>query len=141
VDSTGLKLGGAGEWLIEKHGTRRRRSWRKLHLGVEACAGPIEAVELTTNDLDDGLQVGPLLDQVTGPIASFTDDGAYDRVDVRRCLAQGATLVAVGRNIGVLVRRHGPAGRGLRAPAARGLTGRAACVGAGCGWAEIRRIR
>jgi hypothetical protein len=29
VDSTGLKLGGAGEWLIEKHGTSRRRSWRK----------------------------------------------------------------------------------------------------------------
>jgi hypothetical protein len=31
VDSTGLKLGGAGEWLVEKHGTSRRRSWRKLH--------------------------------------------------------------------------------------------------------------
>jgi hypothetical protein len=27
VDSTGLKLGGAGEWLIEKHGASRRRSW------------------------------------------------------------------------------------------------------------------
>src|SRR5437762_1276371 len=33
VDSTGLKLCGAGEWLIEKHGTSRRRSWRKLHIG------------------------------------------------------------------------------------------------------------
>jgi hypothetical protein len=29
VDSTGLKLCGAGEWLIEKHGTHARRSWRK----------------------------------------------------------------------------------------------------------------
>src|SRR3954468_24610007 len=28
VDSTGLKLYGAGEWLVEKHGTKRRRSWR-----------------------------------------------------------------------------------------------------------------
>src|SRR5439155_8069669 len=28
VDSTGLKLSGAGEWSIEKHGTSRRRSWR-----------------------------------------------------------------------------------------------------------------
>ena len=28
VDSTGLKLCGAGEWLVEKHGTRTRRSWR-----------------------------------------------------------------------------------------------------------------
>ena len=32
VDSTGLKLSGAGEWLVEKHGTSRRRSWRKLHI-------------------------------------------------------------------------------------------------------------
>jgi hypothetical protein len=36
VDSTGLKLGGAGEWLIEKHGASRRRSRRKLHIGVDA---------------------------------------------------------------------------------------------------------
>ena len=34
VDSTGLKLCGPGEWLIEKHGTRTRRSWRKLVWGV-----------------------------------------------------------------------------------------------------------
>src|SRR3954452_24693095 len=30
VDSTGLRLCGPGEWLIEKHGTRKRRSWRTL---------------------------------------------------------------------------------------------------------------
>jgi hypothetical protein len=34
VDSTGVKLGGAGEWLVEKHGTSRRRSWRKLHVSI-----------------------------------------------------------------------------------------------------------
>ncbi len=33
VDSTGLKLRGAGEWLFEKHGTAKRRSWRKLTWG------------------------------------------------------------------------------------------------------------
>src|SRR3954462_12699806 len=27
VDSTGLKLCGAGEWLVEKHGTKTRRAW------------------------------------------------------------------------------------------------------------------
>jgi hypothetical protein len=82
VDSTGLRLCGPGACLTEKHGTRARRSWRKLHLGVDAGTGRIEAVELTTHEVDDGSQVGPLLDQVTGPIASFTDDGAYDRDDV-----------------------------------------------------------
>ena len=39
VDSTGLQLCGPGEWLIEKHGTRRRRSWRKLHIGMDAETG------------------------------------------------------------------------------------------------------
>src|SRR5215217_6941401 len=82
VDSMGLKLCGAGEWLIEKHGTRRRRSWRKMHIGVDADTGRIVAAELTTNDIDDGSQVGPLLDQVAGPVASFTGDGAYDSKDV-----------------------------------------------------------
>src|SRR3954464_6552507 len=82
VDSTGLKLCGPGEWLIEKHGTRRRRSWRKMHIGMDADTGRIVASELTTNDIDDGSQVGPLLDQVAGPVASFTGDGAYDSKDV-----------------------------------------------------------
>jgi len=36
VDSTGLKLRGAGEWLFEKHGTTKRRGWRKLHIGIDA---------------------------------------------------------------------------------------------------------
>src|SRR6187402_1784000 len=82
VDSTGLKLCGPGEWLIEKHGTRRRRSWRKLHLATDADTGRIVASVLTDKDADDGSQVGPLLDQMDGPVASFTGDGAYDRDDV-----------------------------------------------------------
>src|SRR3954463_13823220 len=53
VDSTGLKLCGPGEWLIEKHGTRRRRAWRKMHIGVDADTGRIVASELTTHDGDD----------------------------------------------------------------------------------------
>jgi hypothetical protein len=82
VDSTGLRLCGPGEWLIEKHGTKRRRSWRKLHIGIDAETGQILASELTTSDVDDGSQVEPLLDQITGPLASFTGDGAYDQAGV-----------------------------------------------------------
>jgi len=79
VDSTGLKLCGKGEWLLEKHGTATRRSWRVLHLGVDAETGRIVASALTSKDVDDASQAGPLLDQVAGPVASFTGDGAYDR--------------------------------------------------------------
>jgi hypothetical protein len=95
VDSTGLKLGGPGEWLTEKHGTKARRSWRKLHLGVDAATGQIEAVELTGNETDDGSQVGPLLDQVGGAVASFTGDGAYDREDVYGAVAERHPEAAV----------------------------------------------
>jgi hypothetical protein len=64
VDSNGLKLYRAGEGLVEKRGTRTRRSTRKLHIGVDADATQIVASGLTDNDVDDGSQVGPLLDQV-----------------------------------------------------------------------------
>ena len=82
MDSTALKLCGSGEWLLEKHGTKTRRAWRKLHIGVDADTGRIVAATLTTSDVDDASQVGPLLDQVTDPVASFTADGAYDQQDV-----------------------------------------------------------
>ena len=95
VDSTGLKLCGPGEWLIEKRATRTRRSWRKLHLGVDADTGQIVAAALTTNDVDDGSQAGPLLDQVAGPVASFTGDGAYDQDGVYASVAERHPEAAV----------------------------------------------
>ena len=88
VDSTGLKLCGAGEWLIEKHGTKTRRSWRKLHIGMDADTGEIVAAVLTTNDVDDASQVGPLLDQFDAQLASFTGDGAYDQDSLYRAVTE-----------------------------------------------------
>jgi len=87
VDSTGLKLCGAGEWLVEKHGAKTRRSWRKLHIGLDADTGQIVAAALTAKEVDDGAEVGPLLDQVPGSVASFTADGAYDQDGVSTAVA------------------------------------------------------
>jgi hypothetical protein len=88
VDSTGLRLCGPGEWLVEKHGTQRRRSWRKLHIGVDAESGQILASELTSHDVDDGSQVEPLLDQITAPLVSLTGDGAYDQAGIYGTVAE-----------------------------------------------------
>jgi hypothetical protein len=82
VDSTGLRLFGPGGWLEEKHGSKRRRAWKMLHLATDADTGQIVASVLTSRDADDGSQVGPLLEQVDGSVASFIGDGAYDRDDV-----------------------------------------------------------
>ena len=62
VDSTGLRLCGAGEWLLQKHGAKTRRSRRKLHIGLDAGSGQIVAASLTAKEVDDASQVGPLLD-------------------------------------------------------------------------------
>jgi hypothetical protein len=86
VDSSGLKLGGPGEWLVEKHGTRKRRSWRKLHIGFDAVTGRIVASLLTDRDVDDASQVDPLLDQITEPVEVFMGDGGYDRTNVYTAL-------------------------------------------------------
>ncbi|RTR08708.1 transposase, partial [Azospirillum griseum] len=53
IDSTGLKVFGKGEWHLEKHGGQARRSWRKLHLGVDPTTGAILASELTSNEEGD----------------------------------------------------------------------------------------
>ena len=54
---------------------------------VDTDIGQIVAFLLTTKDVDDGSQVGSLLDQISDPIASFTADGAYDQDDVTTSVA------------------------------------------------------
>jgi len=59
--------------------TKTRRSWRKLHLAMDANTGQVAAAVLATSDVGDASQVGPLLDQINSPVASFTADGARDQ--------------------------------------------------------------
>ena len=70
--------------VVEKHGTRKRRSWRKLHIGFDAVTGRIVASLLT--DVDDASQVEPLLDQIAEPVELFMGDGGYDRTGVYTAL-------------------------------------------------------
>ncbi len=79
VDSTGLKIFGEGDWLEQKHKTKRkRRSWRKLHLGLDLVSGVIVCSDLTKDDVGDPTALLGLLDKVDGPIDRFLADGAYD---------------------------------------------------------------
>ena len=59
---------------------------------------------MTGHDTDDGGQVGPLLEDVDGPVTSFTADGAYDRDDVHAELAArhpGAAVIVPPRSSAV----------------------------------------
>jgi hypothetical protein len=87
IDSTGLQVYGAGQWLEAKHGAKSRRTWRKLHLAVDAASGIIVAQTLTDQDADDPSQVGPLLDQIDDPLMQVTADGAYDGAPTYQTIA------------------------------------------------------
>ena len=142
VDSTGLKLCGPGEWLAEKHGTRTRRGWRKLHLATDADTGRIVAAALTGHDVDDGSRTGPLLDRVDGPVASFTADGAYDRDDVYAEVAARhpeAAVVVPPRSGAVPSDTAGPRRRSVMptydaSPSAAGWVGRGRPGTTGAPW-------
>jgi hypothetical protein len=67
VDSLGLKLCEAGERLVGKHGTKTRRSRRKLHSAMDTDTGEIVAAALITNDVDDASQVGQCSTKSKGP--------------------------------------------------------------------------
>jgi hypothetical protein len=85
IDSTGLQLFGRGEWNVEKHG-RAQRSWRKLHLAIDADSGEIVASTLTGHDVHNAGEVPVLLGQIEGELASVMADGAYDGEPVYRAI-------------------------------------------------------
>ena len=96
VDSTGLKILGCGEWNAHKHkASKKRRDWRKLHIGVDA-EGFIVAAELTASSRDDASTLPALLDTIEVPIRRFTADGAYDHRSVYdRASAAGTENVVI----------------------------------------------
>ena len=87
IDSTGLQVYGAGQWLEAKHGAKSRRTWRKLHLAMDATSGMIVAQTLTDQDTDDPSQVGPLLEQIDDPIGRVIADGVYDGDPIYQTIA------------------------------------------------------
>lgn len=81
VDSTGLKIFGEGEWTVRQHGWQKRRTWRKLHLGIDEAAGEIVAHLTTEHTITDDTAFPDLLAQIPGPLDQVTADGAYDTTD------------------------------------------------------------
>jgi hypothetical protein len=82
VDSTGVKVYGEGEWKVRQHGYSKRRTWRKLHLGVDESTGEILAAVVSTNNVSDDEAFGDLFDVIEGEIEAVSADGAYDK---RKC--------------------------------------------------------
>jgi len=79
VDSTGIKVTNRGDWIREKHGTKRR-GWIKVHLAVDVETRKPVAFEITDEKTADHEMVEPLLEDVK--IKDALMDGAYDKKSV-----------------------------------------------------------
>ncbi len=95
VDSTVLKVYGEREWQVCKHGNTKRRTWRKIHVGVDEATGEIVAKVLTANHVGDHEVVPQLVRQVRGRIDQFSGDGGYDYEVVCRTFGRRKTQVTV----------------------------------------------
>lgn len=107
MDSTGLKVFGEGEWKVRQHGYSKRRTWRKLHLGIDEASGEIVASVLSTNDVGDSEVLPDLLQQVQDPIHQVSADGAYDTFGCHAAIAERKASAAIPPRKNAHIAQHG----------------------------------
>lgn len=97
VDSTGLKVYGEGEWKVRQHGYSKRRTWRKVHLALNANTGQVRAALMTHRDVPDGDVLADLLDQIPHdePIDVIGGDGAYDTKPCHAAIAARSAVPSI----------------------------------------------
>ncbi|MHC5051732.1 MAG: IS5 family transposase [Planctomycetota bacterium] len=111
IDTTGLKVFGAGEWYVRKHGAGKgkRRIWRKLHMCVDETTKDIVAVDLTTSGVHDSPHFPAVLDGVEGEVGQVSGDRAYDSgTCYEAILARGAVPTIPPRRNARLSRAKDP---------------------------------
>jgi hypothetical protein len=110
IDSTGLKVYGEGEWKQRQHGKSKRRTWRKLHLGINAETGMITGVELTDNGAHDSSQLETLLGETAsagGTVGKVGGDGAYDTWDSYEAISEVGATPIIPPQKNAKIKKHG----------------------------------
>lgn len=78
-DSTGVKVYGEGEWKVRQHGKGKRRTWRKVHLGVCPDSHELVLSQLTEGKQTDGKVGKRMARKIPKSVKVAYGDGAYDR--------------------------------------------------------------
>ena len=107
VDSTGVKVYGEGEWKTRQHGISKRRTWRKLHLGIDETTGEIVSAVATTNDYHDSQVLGDILDGVEDTILQVSADGAYDTKSCYEKIEQKEAKAVIPPRKNARIQQHG----------------------------------
>ena len=106
-DSTGLKVFGEGEWKVRQYSYSKRRTWRKLHLGINEATREIIASVLTTNGVGDGETLPDLLEQIDEKLSQASGDGGYDDFEVYDLLNRRGAKITIPPQRNAKIRQHG----------------------------------
>ncbi len=107
VDSTGVKVFGEGEWKVRQHGYTKRRTWKKLHVGVDEATGEIQAMSVTDNSVADHEELPGLLNQIDDPVKQVSADGAYDKRKAYDAIGDRQAKATIPPRRGARIWQHG----------------------------------
>ncbi|MGD1908323.1 MAG: IS5 family transposase [Leptolyngbyaceae cyanobacterium] len=107
IDSTGVKVYGEGEWKTRQHGVSKRRTWRKLHLGIDEATGEILAATASTNNISDGEVLPDLLNAIEDDIEQVSADGAYDQRKCYDAIRERQARAVIPPRKGAKIWQHG----------------------------------
>jgi hypothetical protein len=108
IDSSGLKVYGEGEWRVRTHGKAKRRTWRKLHISMDASTHQITSALITDKDLLDRNALADLLGQTEAQIEYVCADGAYDFEQCYRAIKHRQAKALIPPRSDAIVRGKSP---------------------------------
>jgi len=106
VDSTGLKIFGSGEWCENRHGLRKRRQWRKLHITLNTSTLEVVEATLTENSVGDSTEAKNHLQVIENEIDEMLADGAYDCQEISNNIEEAGGLVTIPPPINAVVSKN-----------------------------------
>jgi transposase len=108
IDSSGLKVYGEGEWQMRTHGKQKRRTWRKLHLSMDAETHQLTAACITDKELLDRNAMAGLLEETEAEVERVCADGAYDFEQCYRAIKNREAIALIPPREDAVVRGKSP---------------------------------
>lgn len=107
-DGSGLKVFGEGEWKVRQHGPGKRRTWRKLYIGLDPESKAVQVVDVTLNSVHDADAAKSMLEQHEMPdLKRFYGDGGFDKWKVYEILEKRNVKPIIPPQKNARIKRHG----------------------------------
>jgi hypothetical protein len=102
-----VKVFSEGEWKVRQHGYSKRRTWRKLHIGVDESSQEVVAAVVTINNVADSQAIEDLQEQVEEDIEPVSGDGGYDKRNCYEAVRKRKARASIPSQKNTKIWQHG----------------------------------